>query len=252
MNIINQIKTIFSFFLKISLKSRRTKIFLILSLIPSLIIMIVNIAGKGEANTDFENLFYKIGMIFFFGFFIQVLSLFFGTSIINDEIHDKTLIYLTTKPVSKSSILIGKFIANYLISLILIAIGITVAYISSLNGNSFYFSELISIYGTVLIALFSYMGLFTLFGTRLKRPIMIGLIFCFGWEPIAKLIAGTIQNFSLAFYINKLIPNNILEYKSFPSSISISISILLLSALFFIGFSIFIFVKKEYILSDAS
>ncbi len=114
MNTINHIKTVFSFFLKISLKSRKTKLFFFLSILPSIIIIIINIINKGSSDPAFNNMFEKIGLIYFFVFYIQALALFLGTSIINDEVSDKTLIYLTTKPISKSSILIGKYFAYYI------------------------------------------------------------------------------------------------------------------------------------------
>ncbi len=253
MHIFNQIKTIFSFFLTTTLKSRRTKTFFFISLIPSIIIIIVNIAGKGDINPEFNNLFQKIGIIFFFGFFIQILALFYGTSIINDEVNDKTLIYLTTKPISKSSILLGKYLANFVISLLIMVIGLAISYIAALKGHTFDPFEILATFGIAAITILLYMALFTLFGTTLKRPIMIGLMYIFGWELIlTPLIGGTLQKFSFAFYLNKLLPGNIFEYKSYPSSVSLSLIVLFISSIIFMAISIFAFKKKEYNMSDAS
>jgi hypothetical protein len=81
---------------------------------------------------------------------------------------------------------------------------------------------------------------------------MMGLIFAFGWEKITKLIGGTIQNFSFTYYINTLIPGNILKYTSFPSSTLVSIGVLIVISFIFIGLSIYIFTKKEHLLSEGS
>ncbi len=248
MNTINHIKTVFSFFLKISLKSRKTKLFFFLSILPSIIIIIINIINKGSSDPAFNNMFEKIGLIYFFVFYIQALALFLGTSIINDEVSDKTLIYLTTKPISKSSILIGKYFAYYINALFIVLIGVLVAFISDYKmGLSI--TTIISVLGIAAIALLSYMAIFNLFGTILKRPIMIGLVFVFGWEPLVSLIGGTVQKFSYAYYINFLLPGNIYELKSSPSSAFISIIMLLSFAIIFLGISIYTFKKKEYNLS---
>jgi len=249
---IYSIKTIFLFFFKTILKTKRIKFFVFFSFVPALIIFITKIVSKDAANPDFNTLFYKIGLVFFFSFFIQVLSLFAGTSIINDEVNNKTLIYLTTKPISKSSILIGKFMANFLISILIMSIGLFLAYTTALKNHNFALMELFSIIGVSIISILSYSALFLFFGTILKRPVIIGLIFCFGWEPVTKLIGGNLTKFSFSFYINKLLPRNILEYSSFPSSINSSLTSLLMFSLIFILLSTFVFTKKEYILSDAS
>ncbi len=248
MNTINHIKTVFSFFFKNSLKSRKTKLFFFLSIIPSIIIIIINIVNKGSSDPAFNNLFEKIGLIYFFVFYIQALALFLGTSIINDEVSDKTLIYLTTKPISKSSILIGKYLAYYINALLIVIIGVLLAFISDYKMG-LNLTTIILILGIAAIALLSYMAMFNLFGTVLKRPIMIGLVFVFGWEPLASLIGGTVQKFSYAYYINFLLPGNIYELKSSPSSAFISIIMLLGFAIIFLGISIYTFKKKEYNLS---
>jgi len=247
MPIINHIKIIFSFFLKISLKSQRAKLFLLISSIPSIIILIMRVINKSNAVNSFE----KIGLLFLFSFFIQVLTLFFGTAIINDEISDKTLIYLTTKPISKASILIGKYLANFVISIGIVSVALMLAYFASIKEHIDIIG-FFSVLGVAILTVFVYMAFFTLFGTILKKPIMIGLIFAFGWEKITKVIGGTLQNFSFTYYINKLIPGNILKYTSVPASITVSIGILLVISFIFIGISIYTFAKKEHLLSDAS
>jgi hypothetical protein len=49
--------------------------------------------------------------VFYLRFTIPVLGVFYGTSLIADEVEDKTITYLFTRPIRKGSVLLGKYIA---------------------------------------------------------------------------------------------------------------------------------------------
>jgi hypothetical protein len=49
--------------------------------------------------------------------------------------------------------------------------------------------------------------LFALTGAVLKRPLVIGLIFAFGWEQVALLMPGYLKRFTLAYYVQALVPH---------------------------------------------
>ena len=42
-------------------------------------------------------------------FIVPVLGVFYGTSLIADEVEDKTITYLFTRPVPRSAVLLGKY-----------------------------------------------------------------------------------------------------------------------------------------------
>ena len=52
--------------------------------------------------------------VFYLRCTVPVLGVFYGTSLIADEVEDKTITYLFTRPVSRGSVLFGKYLA-YLI-----------------------------------------------------------------------------------------------------------------------------------------
>jgi hypothetical protein len=41
----------------------------------------------------------------------------------------------------------------------------------------------------------------------MKRPLVIGLVFAFGWEQAALLMPGYLRRFTLAYYIQALVPH---------------------------------------------
>src|SRR3989337_2299746 len=44
-------------------------------------------------------------------FTVPVLGVFYGTSLIADEVEDKTITYLFTRPIPKGAVLVGKYLA---------------------------------------------------------------------------------------------------------------------------------------------
>ena len=48
-------------------------------------------------------------------FIVPVLGVFYGTSLIADEVEDKTITYLFTRPIPRGAVLVGKYLA-YLVA----------------------------------------------------------------------------------------------------------------------------------------
>jgi len=55
------------------------------------------------------------------------------------------------------------------------------------------------------IGLAAYGAVFALVGTRLKRPLVIGLVFAFGWEPAVLLFPGYLRRLTVAYYLQALV-----------------------------------------------
>jgi hypothetical protein len=61
--------------------------------------------------------------------------------------------------------------------------------------------------GIMALGLAAYGALFALVGTVLKRPLVVGLVFAFGWEQLALLMPGYLRRFTLAYYLQGLVPH---------------------------------------------
>ena len=57
------------------------------------------------------SVFQDILMVYDLQFLIVILTLFYGTSVCSEEIEGKTLPYLTTRPLTKAGIILGKYAA---------------------------------------------------------------------------------------------------------------------------------------------
>ena len=142
-------------------------------------------------------------------FIIPVLGVFYGTSLIADEIDDKTITYLFTRPIPRSAVLLGKYLAYLACTVLLVLPSVMLVFflIVPTGGGSIAaaFPSLVRDLGMLAVGLAAYGALFALVGTRLKRPLVIGLVFSFGWEPAVLLFPGYLKRFTVAYYLQALV-----------------------------------------------
>ncbi len=57
------------------------------------------------------------------------------------------------------------------------------------------------------VGLAVYGAVFAFVGAWLKRPLVIGLVFAFGWEQLALALPGYLRQFTVAHYLQALVPH---------------------------------------------
>ena len=62
-------------------------------------------------RVDAVSVFGMIIWVLFLRFIVPVLGVFYGTSLIADEVDDKTITYLFTRPLRRGAVLLGKYLA---------------------------------------------------------------------------------------------------------------------------------------------
>jgi ABC-2 type transport system permease protein len=142
-------------------------------------------------------------------FIVPVLGIFYGTALIADEVDDKTITYLFTRPIPRSAVLLGKYLAYLVCTTLLVLPSVVLVYflIVPTGGGSIAesFPSLVTDLGMLVVGLASYGAVFALVGTRLKRPLVVGLVFAFGWEPAVLLFPGYLKRLTVAYYMQALV-----------------------------------------------
>jgi ABC-type transport system involved in multi-copper enzyme maturation permease subunit len=142
-------------------------------------------------------------------FIVPVLGVFYGTALIADEVDDRTITYLFTRPIPRSAVLLGKYLAYLACTVLLVLPSVMLVYfvIVPVGGGRIAeaFPSLVADLGMLAIGLAAYGALFALVGTRLKRPLVIGLVFAFGWEPAVLLFPGYLKRLTVAYYLQGLV-----------------------------------------------
>lgn len=148
--------------------------------------------------------------VFYLRFTVPVLGVFYGTSLIADEVEDKTITYLFTRPIPKGAVLVGKYLAYLACTFFVVLPSVVIVYLcivpmrGSLGGS---FLDLVKDLALLAIGLAVYGAVFAFIGARFKRPLLVGLIFIFGWEQAALAFPGYLKKFTVAYYLQAMVPH---------------------------------------------
>jgi ABC-2 type transport system permease protein len=147
--------------------------------------------------------------VLFLRFIIPMLGVFYGTSLVADEVEDKTITYLFTRPIPRGAVLLGKYLAYLVCTTLVVLPSVMIVYFLVVPFAEIpsSFGALVKDLGILALGLAVYGALFALIGALLRRPLVIGLVFAFGWEQVALLMPGYLKRFTLAYYLQALVPH---------------------------------------------
>ena len=67
------------------------------------------------------------------------------------------------------------------------------------------FPSLVADLAMLAVGLTAYGAVFSLVGARVKRPLVVGLVFAFGWEQAVLLFPGYLKRLTVAYYLQALV-----------------------------------------------
>ena len=149
--------------------------------------------------------------VLYLRFTVPVLGVFYGTALIADEVEEKTITYLFTRPIPRGAVLMGKYLAYLACTVFVVLPSVMLVYflIVPARGGTLAagFPSLVMDLGLLALGLGVYGAVFALVGAWFKRPLLTGLIFIFGWEPAVVAFPGYLKRFTVAHYIQGLVPH---------------------------------------------
>jgi ABC-2 type transport system permease protein len=156
-------------------------------------------------------LFGSMIWLMYLRFIVPVLAVFYGTSLIADEVEDKTITYLFTRPIPRGAVMAGKYLAYLTCTILVVLPSVMIVFflIVPYGGGSIAasFPDLVKDLVLLALGLIAYGALFAWVGARFKRPLLTGLVFIFGWEQIALFFPGYLKRLTIAYYIQALVPH---------------------------------------------
>jgi ABC-2 type transport system permease protein len=144
-------------------------------------------------------------------FVVPVLGAFYGTSLVADEVEDRTITYLFTRPIRRGSIVVGKYLAYIACTTMVVLPSVMAVFLlmTPIAGGSIgeSFPALVKDLGLLALGLAVYGAVFACIGARVPRPLVVGLVLVFGWEQVALIVPGYLRRFTVAYYLQSLVPH---------------------------------------------
>ncbi len=133
---------------------------------------------------------------------LALVSLIMSTSVISQEIEQKTIVYLLTRPISRTNLLVARYLASAtLVSLI----GCWMALCLMLGtlglggfSNPVFWRDI----AAIILGAFAYGSVFTLISLLFNRAMLVGIIYAFGWELFVSNMPGDQFYLAIMSYLN--------------------------------------------------
>jgi len=221
----------------------------ITALVMLLTVAVMGYAGAQDVDALTEGANMMDVLILFF--FMPVMAMIFGSSLIRDEIDSKSITHVATAPLDRAFAYIGYYVP------LALAVSVSMILITTAGFLSFFLQQgidaaAIEIYleftTLVIIGSFVYSSLFLATSVLFNKPVFFGLFYAFIWEGFIGSIPGAIQKASVKHYLRS-VGSGWVDYGDISgfdaSSIGASTAVLLGLTVFFLVFGAYLFREKE-------
>ncbi len=143
---------------------------------------------RGNQNDLYGGLFLGMWM----QLLVPITAIYFSASTLRSEISDRSIVFLLSAPVPRSSIWIGKYLAAVLASEAVVMCSFTLATLGALKvpvdatyGNELATSTITGVAFVLALGPIAYAAVGTVFGVRFKWAILWGVAYFIVWESFA-------------------------------------------------------------------
>ncbi len=197
---------IFTVTLRALARNRRALVVIALLCVPALLAL-VYVASEG--NSGGEDFVINLFITLVLPILLPLTALIFATSALGSEIEDRTLVYLTLRPVSRMTVIVAKFLASALITTVLVEVSLAVTYLVGTQGSGDS-QNLGAILLSGLVGCLAYSSLFLLVSLWLpRRGLLVGFIYVLVWEGILSQISTGLATFSVRRYVEGALDANL-------------------------------------------
>lgn len=124
----------------------------------------------------------------------------YSTMIVAQEIEQKTIVYLLTRPIPRWQLIVGRWAATATSVVVISVIGMIAAQMGSRGGAAFFVRDLLA----VVLGAAAYTSLFMFVTLLFNRALMICVLFAFGWESSVPNLPTGLQGLSILSHMQAI------------------------------------------------
>ncbi len=206
--------------LRLVARSRRLWVSIALSLLP---VAAASVIVQFAERYDGAPPALSIGWILQVQVIVPILALILGSSVVAEEIDDRTLTFPFTRPIPRPALLWGRWLASATVLSVLLAASTLVTLAILRAGFADYVptpEELenlgredtrlgggvtLPLLFTVLLGGLAYSALFAAIGTWMRHPMILGLGYTFAIEGFVANLPGNSQTLTIQHYLRSLV-----------------------------------------------
>jgi ABC-2 type transport system permease protein len=188
---------------------------LVFTLVP-LVLLLITVALKLVAKSPV----WPAEFLGAFGFSVvlPLTALIIGTSVLGAEIDEGSIIHLLATPVSRASVILSKFAAAVILTVLF---GALPEYLAAAIARGFTSTLSLGLLAGALVASIAYNALFLLFSLLTTRAIAVGLLYLLIWEGLLGNLVGGVRVLSIGQY-SVSVANSIVKTSALNSHLTLT------------------------------
>lgn len=167
------------------------------------IALIATLTAKQMTGTPIREVYGSLSSLFIFRL-IALISSIFSVAVVAQEVEQKTIVYLLTRPVDRRVMLIGRALASATIVALMGSFAVVLFRLFVLSGSPQMFTGIGSELLAVNLGAFAYAGLFIFISLLANKATTICLLYAFGFETFTGVTPGSLQYSSMFAHMNGL------------------------------------------------
>lgn len=132
---------------------------------------------------------------------LALAAAIFSAAVVSQEIEQKTIVYLLTRPIPRPTILICRYVATLVVVFAVGACAALTASVAVFGAAALENDVLWRDIPALFMGAAAYSALFVWFSLLMNRSMLVNLLFAFGWEMFIPNIPGDIHRLSIHTYV---------------------------------------------------
>lgn len=189
---------IFTLSLRALARGRRLLVVILLLAVPAALALVYRVSTTQVAfRADGGRFSIQLFEVLVLLILLPLTALIFATSALGGELEDRTLLYLTLKPVSRGAVVAAKLLAAGLVTLVLVEASLAATVLLAAQSANLGAVVLAGVGGCV-----AYGSLFLLVGLLApRRGLIVGFVYVIAWEGTLAGLSTGLATLSVRRYV---------------------------------------------------
>lgn len=194
------------------LRQKRIIFATLICFLPIVIPLMLALMSTSQYGEEGFDIFNNIASTVYIKALCPLLSLFFATMLVGQDVEAHTIPYILTRPLPRSAWVIGRFTAYVVVASLIMGISYGLLFGACTTLQDFGIDSksvltLLHYWMASVFGLVGYGALTMFLGAFSKRPVIIGVILIYAWQNVASFIPGYIDFFTIRKYVETLMPS---------------------------------------------
>ncbi len=151
-----------------------------------------------------ESVYGTLAPLAVYGLSLVLLCLVLAGGVVSNEVTNGTIGYLLTRPVSRTKLILGKWISAWLVACILVILADFLTALILLGASNLNTSQLLREVFAIPLGCAAYCSAFTALSTLMTKPWVVAVSYAFFWESWVPLMPGDFRKLSLMAQVRAL------------------------------------------------